>query len=1029
MKNTKKNAPIALPPSGGYEPPRTEGSLIIYTLGPKGGVGKTTVARLIVDGLGASGRDVTILQVDRAPTLPQLYKNVTTIEAPSAEEMRVDPHASIRCFEPLEDAALAGKDSGATVIVDIGAAQNQRAFIDLLARSRFDRHLTTLEINAIALVLVTEDQAAMQQSADLIDELIEVHPSAEIVPILNLRGGGFKFVKGTPAYSLYHDRIEPLVDRGRSVILPATADGSWQLFEAAGLTFTEAVMADEATLMQRLDLSRLMATALQGDVSEFLATVWPHLGAICGFSNIVSGKTARKMIGARLAEMSPAEMAKLPRATLMRFAPDALLSLARSSAQTDDILPVSGGAFTGERKYALNFALPLWAVSAINMAVVLAIVLTVATIERPARWMLVRFGVLTPIQAGLCDRLDHWTDQCAYEFRSSGTTFAEAANILAMPVEILAAENPDLPFGTPLPAHTILKINPASVALLAAIAAAWTLFEILPASFWSRFDDIALIGDIHAIERFSNEAARAASPPSLMFSDNEHMVQRFVRFFMQAGAWIAMPWNFTMVFWRLVVASDFAGQLSIRIVGVFGAALTAALPIYRQVLFSTPKVRSAKHVDGPNLYWFGVAVSKAREYLKRLTQEYPGGVMLAPGLALPGKAEYESFFAVGLPGAGKSVIIEGVTRQAIDRGDRVVLLDVKGELSNKINSFLGPRYCAALGMGSLCLVWQIGLDGQTDRAASRIAATLIPESRDPIWSAASRLVLKGLLRRLNRQHGKTWGWQHLQSEISRPIEEIAKRLWAVMPQVAEILRGRGEEPTSMSLSILFNMVAHISEIVDACAAMEAEGRRRISLTEWAQGRSRRRVIVLEHDLSNADNSELLLSVVLRILKSELLSSRVPDSVDHKIWLFADELPRFKSAAPEIAEIAALGRSRGIRVVGSAQSFAQIERALTRAGADALTENFGTVIICKARPGRNADELAKSFVGTAIYELASGADQNEKRFERLPALSPHQMSTCLGLRIDWRGEKFIRAAIIGLDNVYVAQWPLNAWPRL
>ena len=50
------------------------------------------------------------------------------------------------------------------------------------------------------------------------------------------------------------------------------------------MTFTEAVLADEATLIAKLGMSRLMVTALQGDVSEFLDVVWPRLGAIAGFS-------------------------------------------------------------------------------------------------------------------------------------------------------------------------------------------------------------------------------------------------------------------------------------------------------------------------------------------------------------------------------------------------------------------------------------------------------------------------------------------------------------------------------------------------------------------------------------------------------------------------------------------------------------------------------------------------------------------------------------------------------------------------
>jgi hypothetical protein len=284
MKTPKKIESNAGQEPDFHQPPKTEGSILVYTLGPKGGVGKTTTARLAIDGHRAAGNAVTVIQVDKAPTLPQLYEDVVSITVPSADEMRADPHAAVRAFEPFEEAARVAKNKGAVVVGDVGAGLNQRAFVDVVGRGRWDRHLSKLGIQVKALVLITADDSAMVQSAALIDELRAVHPSAEIVPVLNLRGGAFRFVKGTPAFETYRDKIAPLVERGPSLILPATADGSWQAFEAAGMTFTQAAMAEEDELMTRLGLSRLLVNSLQGDVSEFLATVWPRLGEIVGFN-------------------------------------------------------------------------------------------------------------------------------------------------------------------------------------------------------------------------------------------------------------------------------------------------------------------------------------------------------------------------------------------------------------------------------------------------------------------------------------------------------------------------------------------------------------------------------------------------------------------------------------------------------------------------------------------------------------------------------------------------------------------------
>jgi len=264
---------------------KTTGATVVYTMGPKGGIGKSLTGRLVIDGAIAAERQVRIVQIDRAPTLPLLYPDkAITVEAPGVEEMRSDSLAAMRVFEPLEEMVQSIAKSEAIGVIYVGAGQNQRAFLNFVARARFDRFLANHGIHSIAMVLMTADPSAMSQSANLMEELQLVHPAAEIVPVLNLRDGGFKFLAGTPAHKIYNDRIVPMLKDRRRVTLPAIAAGAWPLFEAAGMNFTEAVMADEATLIARLGMSRLMVTALQGDVSEFLSVVWPRLGAIAGFT-------------------------------------------------------------------------------------------------------------------------------------------------------------------------------------------------------------------------------------------------------------------------------------------------------------------------------------------------------------------------------------------------------------------------------------------------------------------------------------------------------------------------------------------------------------------------------------------------------------------------------------------------------------------------------------------------------------------------------------------------------------------------
>lgn len=282
---SSKNAtgqPLVPPPEQAASP--VDQPTVVYSLGPKGGIGKSTVGRLTTDGCIAAGRPVLIAQVDRAPTLPALYSELTTtVVAPSAEDLRADPLASVRVFEPLEAMIEEIVKSNGVLVIDVGVGHNTNALLHFISRSRFDRHLAEKGVKVVALAVTTADNSAMLQTAAMIDDLMQVHPSAEIVPVLNAYGGSFRFTATSPANKTFSERIKPALKGRRHLQLPAVAEGAWPLFESAGMTFTEAVLATDEQLMERLSLSRAMAVAVQADVSDFLAHVWPRLGAIVGF--------------------------------------------------------------------------------------------------------------------------------------------------------------------------------------------------------------------------------------------------------------------------------------------------------------------------------------------------------------------------------------------------------------------------------------------------------------------------------------------------------------------------------------------------------------------------------------------------------------------------------------------------------------------------------------------------------------------------------------------------------------------------
>jgi hypothetical protein len=175
--------------------------------------------------------------------------------------------------------------------------------------------------------------------------------------------------------------------------------------------------------------------------------------------NIARGRASRRSLGVKLAEMLPREIAKLPRSVLMRIGPEGIATMARVAAGTDDILPGKRSDIPVEQSEKPQRArLPLWQLCSGLALIVIILTIFVGALERPGRWALARTGLVTPESAGLCARLDRWTDHCAY-VTGSAISFGDVADRLVLDVDALNVISPHVPINIPLPAGTIIHID------------------------------------------------------------------------------------------------------------------------------------------------------------------------------------------------------------------------------------------------------------------------------------------------------------------------------------------------------------------------------------------------------------------------------------------------------------------------------------------------------------------------------------------------------------------------------------------
>jgi hypothetical protein len=258
-----------------------DGPVIHLVIGPKGGIGKSMLARLLIDLYRLMGNPVRIVQIDRTALLPRLYGDlVSVVHLPTAEDMRSDPLATLFAMEPLSATIDASLADNAPVVIDVGGGPSAVATVEYIGKSRLDAHLRQNGARAMIWLVFVADFAAMAQSATLGRALEVAHPSAEIIAVLNERSGGFGFFPGSPPDEVWRETVAPFVEGRRSLQMPAVAAGALAPFEALGMTFAEIVNAEEATLAKRLGQSRAVATSLRGDVADWLKGMWVRLDAL-----------------------------------------------------------------------------------------------------------------------------------------------------------------------------------------------------------------------------------------------------------------------------------------------------------------------------------------------------------------------------------------------------------------------------------------------------------------------------------------------------------------------------------------------------------------------------------------------------------------------------------------------------------------------------------------------------------------------------------------------------------------------------
>lgn len=480
------------------------------------------------------------------------------------------------------------------------------------------------------------------------------------------------------------------------------------------------------------------------------------------------------------------------------------------------------------------------------------------------------------------------------------------------------------------------------------------------------------------------------------------------------------------------IALDLAIPLGIRLGSIGLASLFAGMEIHRLALAGAIAQPAVWHISGPKLL-SGRAAKAA--LLSAWHRRYGGsrtGIALAKGLTMPRMLETEHMLICGGTGAGKTSILQSMMNGAIERGDRMLALDVKGDVTAKIPT----NNVALLSLDDArSSRWDLGRDVVSREDAEELAIELVPDTSDPSWSAGARRVLACLVGHLQDEHrrsSRNWSWAELERLLASPIEALHAIVLERDPATAVFLDVSQDETRKQAMSFYLVLIANALPLVSACACMGPAKGPGVSFRRWVKAEGGPQVLILRQSQRHPELSATIARLGLKFI-ADAGADRAAEAAAKPVWLMLDELPQI-GKSPAVPRLAAIGRSAGIRLVVTVQSPAQLREIYGQEGAQHLLDNLTTKIVGRVSAGKTASEIAEHWIGRRTVEFweqstrgENGRMQGELRREDIPVVAPELLSGELGLRSRVDGKPLVRALVVGHGDICLLEWPVGLWP--
>lgn len=441
---------------------------------------------------------------------------------------------------------------------------------------------------------------------------------------------------------------------------------------------------------------------------------------------------------------------------------------------------------------------------------------------------------------------------------------------------------------------------------------------------------------------------------------------------------------------RFLAHAGFAEWSRLAIAGTLAAAAAS------WCAWSALQPRSrVRHVEGTRLFRGKEALREARRQAARLCGRSLPWLRLHPALNLPKNHWSRHVLIYGSVGAGKTQILMPIIDELMERRAKLFLYDVKGDFTARY-----PEAMLLSPWDDRSRVWAIGHDVVTPAMAATFAESLIPlgPNESPHWVLTSRDVFQGVLRALQAEKGRTWGWRDLSDTLAWETVRLHALLLRYHPRAALHI-----DPESASTAGVRTTLAANTRVVEdlALAWGNGEGRKLVSLRKWVRDDYKGRPAIIVQGGPDRTLTSTYIAAMVNLLVPLIVSPALPDDEEGRTLAFVlDELTSLGQI--ELGPLVDKGRSKGVVVVAGFQDLVQVRSVYGRDFAEALSGMVGTHIVCQLQMGETretvANLLGKRRVAATTHSRSGKGEVGAQQHEENRALVlPSDLTTRLGVQ--------------------------------